>query len=397
MEMYIADLLKAHLETNNLLYPLQSGFRQGHSTQSLLLKLTDSWYKSLDNGDLVGVVFLDISKAFDTINHELLLCKLRARFCLSPSLCQLLRSYLNQRNQVVLSNGSFSVSGDILSGVPQGSILGPILFFMFINDLPAVASSSVTTALFADDSTFSVPGKDVAQIQTQMNLTLSAVKSWMSQNCLEVNRLKTKCMLIHSSRRSPPPLNIVFDGSPIEQVSTFKLLGVIVDDNLKWSYHIDYILKSISSNLSLLRRISRYLPRKALTTFYFSKIASYFNYCSLVWSTCSAMDANRLQLAQNYAARIILKLPKFSSATEARAQLGWHSLEEVRNIFLRRLLQSIKDKSATPYLCALMKPIATCHVYTTRASSTECFYLNKIRTNFGKFAISYRLSKLSFS
>ena len=188
---------------------------------------------------------------------------------------------------------------------------------MFINDLPAVVSSSVTTALFADDSTFSAPGKDVVQIETQVNLTLSAVKSWMSHNCLEVNRLKTKCMLIHSSRRSPPPLNIVFDGSPIEQVKSFKLLGVIVDDNLKWNYHIDYILKHIDSNLRLLRRISKYLPRKALITFYFSKIASYFNYCSLVWSTCSAVDANRLQLAQNYAARIILKRPKFSSPTEA--------------------------------------------------------------------------------
>ena len=94
MEMYIADLLKAHLEDNNFLYELQSGFRQGHSTQSLLLRLTDSWYKSLDNGEYVGVVFLDISKAFDTVSHQLLLHKLHSQFHLSPSLCQLLKSCL---------------------------------------------------------------------------------------------------------------------------------------------------------------------------------------------------------------------------------------------------------------------------------------------------------------
>ena len=251
MEMYVADLLKAHLQHNNLLYTLQSGFRQGHSTQSLLLRLTDSWYKSLDNGDYVGVVFLDISKAFDTVNHQLLLHKLRTQFRLSPSLCQLLQSYLHQRNQVVLANGSRSDSGDIPSGVPQGSILGPILFSMFINDLPAVVNSSITTALFADDSTFSAPGINVATVESQINSALCAVNFWMRQNCLEVNRLKTKCMLIRSSRRSLPPLNIVFDGSPIDQVRTFKLLGVTVDDNLRWSHHIDKILKPILARTSI--------------------------------------------------------------------------------------------------------------------------------------------------
>ena len=164
MEMYVADLLKAHLE-HILLYTLQSGFRLGHSTQSLLLRLTDSWYKSLDKGDYVGVVFLDISKAFDTVNHQLLLHKLQTQFHLSPSL--LLESYLHQRNQVVLANGSQSASGDIPSGVPQGSILGPIFFSMFINNLPAAVNSSVTTALFADDSTFSTPGNDVASIEAR--------------------------------------------------------------------------------------------------------------------------------------------------------------------------------------------------------------------------------------
>ena len=125
----------------------------------------------------------------------------------------------------MLANGSQSASGDIPSGVLQGSILGPILFSMFINDLPAAVNSSVTTALFADDSTFSTPGNNVASIESQMNSALTAVKSWMSHNCLEVNRLKTKSMLIHFSWISPPPLNIVFDGSSIDQVRTFKLLG----------------------------------------------------------------------------------------------------------------------------------------------------------------------------
>ena len=289
-ELYIADILRHHLEYNSLLYPLQSGFRCGHSTQSLLLYLTDSWYKSLDNNQLVGVVFLDISKAFDTINHDLLLHKLKVQFKLSDSLCCLLRSYLSQRFQAVSYNGSTSEFLSINSGVPQGSILGPILFSMFINDLPNTIQSSVTTALFADDSTFFVSGNNVDSIELSLNNALSAIHSWMVSNGLCVNLSKTKSMLIHSSRKHPPPLKIVFNGSPIEQVVKFRLLGVVVDQHLKWNHHIDYILKIIVRNLHLLRRISWFLPRQTLITFYFSYIASHFNYCSLVWDPCCSSN-----------------------------------------------------------------------------------------------------------
>ena len=144
--------------------------------------------------------------------------KLQTQFCLSTSLCLLLHSFLSQRSQVVFANGSLSDPCDIPSGVPQGSVLGPILFSMYINDLPAVVQSSITVALFADDSTFYTSGKDIALIENQMNLSLSAVISWMRRNCHEVHDLKSNCMLIHSEWRSPPSLNIVFD-SPIEQVS----------------------------------------------------------------------------------------------------------------------------------------------------------------------------------
>ena len=157
----------------------------------------------------------------------------------------------------------------------------------------------------------------------------------------------------------------------------------------------DYCNMQVSSNLCLLRRLARYLPRRALVTFYFAKIASYFNYCSLVWSSCSSTNAKRLQLAQNYAARIILRRCKFSSASEARSQLGWPSLEEVRSIYLRRLLSSIQENSATPYLCSMVKPISSYHNHRTRSSVKGCLHLSQPKSNFGKSAISYRLCKLS--
>ena len=149
VELYIVDILTDHLKRNNLLHPLQSGFRRGHSTQSLLLYLTDSWYKSLDKGDMVGVVYLDIAKAFDTINHSLLLHKLKVQFYLSDQMCQWIKCYLSIRVQAVAVNGTVSPYLPIGSGVPQGSVLGPLLFSMYINDLPAATTSPSQTALLS--------------------------------------------------------------------------------------------------------------------------------------------------------------------------------------------------------------------------------------------------------
>ena len=155
-----------------MLHPLQSVFRHGHSTQSLLLYLTDLWYKSLDKGGYVGVVFLDIdiSKVFDFIKHSLLHSKLKTQFNLSHSLCEFLHSYPEEHLQVVSVDGCTSDYVSITSGVPQDSILGPILFSMFINDLPTTVHSTVSTAYFADNSTFFVSADNIDSIESKLNI-----------------------------------------------------------------------------------------------------------------------------------------------------------------------------------------------------------------------------------
>ena len=135
-ERHVNSLVQHHLDKYSLLYPLQSGFRKGHSTQSLLLHLTDVWSKALDEGHMVGVVFLDISKAFDSIDHNIMIHKLSALFNVSASTSAWFQSYLSNRHQVVSFNGTESPMHPTSSGVPQGSILGPTFFSLYINDLP---------------------------------------------------------------------------------------------------------------------------------------------------------------------------------------------------------------------------------------------------------------------
>jgi hypothetical protein len=311
-------------------------------------------------------------------------------------MCQFIRSYLDNRQQAVCVDNHLSSFVKVNAGVPQGSVLGPILFSMFINDLPSTIRLPSNTALFADDTTIYCTGESTDIIASALNSALSSVKSWMRNNGLKLNLSKTKCMLIHQRRSHPPPLNITFNDCCIEQVSTFKLLGVIIDEHLHWSPHVNQTVKGISNNLCLMRRLSWFLPKEALISFYHAYIGSSFNYCSLVWSVCSCTNSKRLQCLQNYAARIILRRSRMSSASEALNILNWKPLTNQREEkFIKLCKQLIQPNSAgTPsYLRLLAEPIASTHSYATRSATRGHLTTRAIRSKYGKKAFSYRMAK----
>ena len=217
LERHVKHQFYRHLSENGLIYPLQSGFCPGHSTTTSLLFCTDTWSKALDSGKFVATLFINVSKAFDTVNHSLLLSKF-TNLGLDPSTVQWFRSYLANRSQSTHVEGHTSTSRPLSSGVPQGSILGPSLFSVFINDLPDTITDS-TTVLFADDTTIFVAGHDISNITNTLQNCLNLVNLWMKSNGLKLNPLKTNSMLLHSSRKTNlPPLNLTLDGHTIKQV-----------------------------------------------------------------------------------------------------------------------------------------------------------------------------------
>ena len=263
----------------NLLSNCQFGFRPSHSTETALISAVDDWQKNTDNGKLTGVLFIDLRKAFDCVNHKVLLRKLRS-YGVSDQAMSFFSSYLNNRSQTVNFSGVLSEMKEINIGVPQGSILGPLFFIVHINDYPKCLKHSTVT-MYADDTSQSVVGKSSEIIEKMICDDLVCTIEWMKNNKLSLNLEKTECMLIGSSQKLSRcnPLNVIVNDVKISNVQSSKLLGVMVDQNLSWKQHIDFVVKN-SKKLDSLCRMSSFMPVDCQYKVYCSSVFPHFTYCT---------------------------------------------------------------------------------------------------------------------
>ena len=391
IEKIVRYQLTHHLESNNLIYPLQSGFRKHHSTATTLLRCMNEWFTAIDDGFFVGVVFLDLSKAFDSVDHLLLQDKLTT-IGIAPSARRWFSSYLSNRSQRTIIGESKSLPLTSDTGVPQGSVLGPTLFSIMINDMPS-ACPDCTAVLFADDTTIYAIGKNVNEIACQLSTALARCQHWLSDNHLQLNLAKTKCMLIHSQHKAPPPLALKLSDTSIEQVSKFKFLGCVINHHLSWDDHIQLITTKVTRNINLLRNLSWFLPRSALLKFYEAYILPTFDYCDVVWFCCTRTQTLKLERLQNYAGRVIPKEPRISSATSIRKKLGWTTLETRRNTHMATHIFKTLKNAAPSYLQTLLQPRKTTG-YHTRGAVCGNLLLPQPRTEAGKKAFSFSAPRL---
>ena len=234
-EKHVAASFMDYLVKTGLLYELQSAFRAGHSTESALISLTDQILFNLDEDKLSGMVFVDFRKAFDVVDHQLLLTKLHLYRVSDPSLSWF-ESYLSGRQQFVSIDGQRSDSLLIKQGVLQGRVLGPALFLLFVNDIPLHLTNS-TVDIYADDTTITASAhfSDLCSMTQRLNSDLDAVQRWASSNKMFINKKKTKSLLVHGKcipakldEDTPLGLDVKIEDSVIEQVSSHKILGVVI-------------------------------------------------------------------------------------------------------------------------------------------------------------------------
>ena len=291
----------SYLDYNKILFKYQFGFRKSHSTYLALIILMDKITKSLENGDYVIGVFLDFSKAFDNVDHKILLSKL-CYYGIRGSALDWFVSYLMNRKQYVTYNNEQSELKHITCGVPQGLILSPLLFLIYFNDLSNVCKFTMPI-FFADDSNLFKNGKSISDIENELNEELSEIVRWLKINKLTLNVNKTQCMLF-SNKKCSTNLNIKIEGTTIAQVNKAKFVGVMIDDKLKWKDHILYISNKISKEIGVIIK-ARVLGTNSLLSLYYSLVYPYFTYCGQIWGATYLYNIEIVSKLQKKIIRII--------------------------------------------------------------------------------------------
>jgi hypothetical protein len=329
-----------HFRQHFLLSIWQSGFLPGSSTVTQLIELYDQFCKAIDDRKEVRVVFLDISKAFDRVWHKGLLHKMKKNG-IRGRLLIWLSDYLNERYQRVIVNGQKSTWGRISAGVPQGSVLGPLLFLVFINDLTHVIKHC-KIRLFADDTCLFIEVDDPDIAATSLQTDLDNIKTWSANWLVAFSPAKTKEMIISLKVNKPYHHPVKLGEVPIARVSEHKHLGIIFTEDLKWNTHIMEIAKKACKNLNVLRPLKMIVDRKTLELLYFTYVRSQLEYGDIVWDNCNLHDRSLdiLETVQVNAARLVTGAIARSSVTKLYRELNWAPLAKRREN--HRLVQFYK-------------------------------------------------------
>lgn len=333
-EKLLSARLSNFLDSTALLNPRQFGFRQGSSTEVAVLELVDDIAHSVDQKLIAGVVFLDLSKAFDTIDHLLLLKKLDA-YGIRGVANDLLRSYLSDRQQKVMISGVGSDFRSVKCGVPQGSNLGPLLFLIYINDIAKLRIKG-HPRLFADDTAITYKANSITELYAEMSNDLQLVTAFLENNLLSLNLRKTKLMVFGAREdHSVPHPVLIVNGVTIEEVSSYKYLGIHIDNNLRWDYHIKQIVANCASLCGMLRKLSKFVPQHVLLKVYFAFIHSRYQYGITTWGSTYNTHLKDIQVQQNRCMKAIFKL-EFLYPTNLLYSNPEHTILPIQGLFTMR-------------------------------------------------------------
>ena len=314
LEKLFSEQLDVFIEKQNILCESQYGFRSNRSTSMALLELIEEITSAVDNKKCTIGVFIDLKKAFDTIDHKLLLTKLE-HYGIRGVAYDWIKSYLCERKQYVSVNSCNSEDMNVVCGVPQGSILGPKLFILYVNDIANV-SSLLRFVLFADDTNIILSGDDAKEISNTLSIELDKLNSWFAVNKLSLNVSKTNYM-IFGNKKIDKDMNIRvgINGISIDRVYNTHFLGVTIDDKLNWKEHIKMIQSKLSKTTAIIYKASHVLTERALYILYCSLALPYMSYCAEIWGNTYRTNVLPVFIKQKRLLRIVCRAKRFDHTT----------------------------------------------------------------------------------
>lgn len=390
IEKAVFGQLNSYLLQHSLYPSVQSAYRTGYSTETALLKVFSDLVDAIDSGLLSLISFLDFSSAFDTVDHHILLSRLQYSFGISRTAISWFHSYLSSRYQYVRFGSSQTSPRPVLSGVPQGSVLGPLLFVLYTSDLVhLVQTYNLNIHLYADDTqiyTFSSP-LDVHRSAFRLQACFDEIMSWTASNRLALNTTKTDLLWIRGSRRCLPPYcaqSLSLGGCSVFPSDSVRNLGIYFDSTLSFSSHISRLLSVCFYQLRCIRSCIRSLPRPAALTVINSFVISRLDYCNSLFFGLPDSQLTRLQRVLNAAARLLFRTSNFQSVTPyVRDILHWLPVKQRIQFKLAVLTYKALNGLAPAYLSDYLSAAHSADAYGLRSSDTSDLIVPRSRLVFG--------------
>ena len=368
LERIMYNRLYKHLMNQNILYKKQFGFLKNHSTEHAILELVSRITDSFEKNMFTLGVFIDLSKAFDTVDHNILISKLE-NYGIQETNLKWFKDYLTNRKQCIIYDGTKTKSNLVTCGVPQGSILGPLLFLIYINDLHKT-SSLMEFILFADDTNIFYSDTNIERLFQRVNDELDRINEWFIANKLSLNIKKTKYILFSKrSKIDEIPLrlpSLKLNEIDIERVNDINFLGVILDQTLNWKRHIETVENKISKNIGILFKAKPFLELKQLKQLYFSFINCYLDYCNIAWGSTSKTSLKKLFSKQKHALRIIFGQHRQTSVQHRFQEIGALNIYQLNMFKISTFMFKVRNKLNPTLFETQFHPIQ--HKYPTRYS-----------------------------
>ena len=370
------------LDTNSIIYDLQFGFRKKYSTNHALLSITEKIRDNLDNTKYSCGVFVDLEKAFDTVNHAILTSKLE-NYGIRGNANNWISSYLENRSQQVSLDGVLSTPANITCGVPQGSILGPLLFTIYINDMHNALKQCIVHH-FADDTNLLYSHSNPKILKRVMNNELKILFEWLCANRLSLNVGKTEFIIFRPpSKPLTERIVLRLNQTNIFESTKIKYLGIILDSRLTWKHHIAELCKKLSRAVGLLYKIKHFSTKSVLRSLYFSIFHSHLSYGLPVWGNAAQYHINKIALLQKRVIRSI-NFADFVAPTEPLfKKSGILKISDQRHVLTCGLLWDLDKGELPPSLAEYFTKSTSIHHHNTRHANAGKYVIKNTNSMYG--------------